>query len=146
LIVEDMTSADAAEAAAVEALSTPMPWPESIFHAELAKSSARCRVVRDAGRLVGFLVAWHIPGEVQVAELAVHPAFRRRGAARLLMTDALDEAVRRDAALATLEVRAGNAAARALYGSLGFVETGRRRGYYEGREDAVLMEKPLVTS
>jgi [ribosomal protein S18]-alanine N-acetyltransferase len=43
----------------------------------------------------------------------------------------------------TLEVRAGNAAALALYAAEGFGETARRPGYYGGREDAVLMEKPL---
>ena len=40
-----------------------------------------------------------------------------------------------------LEVRAGNAAAQALYRRNGFIECGRRKGYYGGVEDAVLMEK-----
>lgn len=42
----------------------------------------------------------------------------------------------------TLEVRTGNAAARALYAGAGFAEVGRRRRYYTDGEDAVLMTRP----
>jgi ribosomal-protein-alanine N-acetyltransferase len=62
------------------------------------------------------------------------------------MLDALlEEAVRRGAHEAFLEVRADNAAARAMYRSAGFAELGIRRGYYDaGRVDAVTMRKVLA--
>jgi ribosomal-protein-alanine N-acetyltransferase len=78
---------------------------------------------------------------VQVQNLAVHPAFRRRGVGRFLLAEGLREAHRRGARLATLEVRPSNLAARRLYASLGFVETGRRPGYYQAEgEDALLLD------
>jgi len=47
---------------------------------------------------------------------------------------------------ADLEVRAGNAAAIALYASEGFVPVGRRRRYYGNGEDALLMSLVLGRS
>ena len=78
-----------------------------------------------------------------MAELAVHPGCRRRGLGTGLMRKLLQEALAQGARLMTLEVRAGNGAARRLYEKLGFRETGRRPRFYEGKEDAVLMEKVL---
>ena len=72
--------------------------------------------------------------------LAVHPAARRQGIARALHQTAL-EALR--PTLAFLEVRASNHAAQALYRSLGYRDSGRRRDYYPNpdgsREDALVM-------
>jgi ribosomal-protein-alanine N-acetyltransferase len=140
---DDMTAADLAAVEALERLSTPSPWPERAFRAELSNAAARCRLIRMEGRVAAFAVAWHLPGESQVAELAVHPDFRRRGLARRLVREVLEDARARGAAVVTLEVREGNAAARRLYESFGFSTTGRRKKYYEDREDALLMQKDL---
>jgi ribosomal protein S18 acetylase RimI-like enzyme len=43
---------------------------------------------------------------------------------------------------ATLEVRADNAGALALYHAHGFLEAGRRPRYYADGADAVLMTRP----
>jgi ribosomal-protein-alanine acetyltransferase len=91
----------------------------------------------------GFLVAWHLPGESQVAELGVRPDRRRRGLGRSLLRDAVGEARSRGASVVTLEVRAENEAGIKLYESEGFAVVGRRPKYYEDREDAILMEKKL---
>ncbi|MDX2179443.1 MAG: GNAT family N-acetyltransferase [Bryobacteraceae bacterium] len=64
-------------------------------------------------------------GEFEILNLAVAPEARRRGLARALVADALSLGGRW-----FLEVRESNAAARALYGSLGFREIGERRAYY----------------
>ncbi len=42
-----------------------------------------------------------------------------------------------------VELRAGNEPAYAFYGRLGYRLTGRRRRYYDGREDALTMEHDL---
>lgn len=141
----EMTSADIPEAAALDALCTPSPWTEDALRRELAKPDARCRLAKSGRRLAGFLVAWHLPGESQLAELAVHPDFRRQGLARRLLREMLEDARVRCAATATLEVRRGNAPAIGLYESLGFASTGVRPKFYEGREDAILMTKSLGT-
>jgi [ribosomal protein S18]-alanine N-acetyltransferase len=79
-------------------------------------------------------------GEADVINLAVHPAHRRHGVGRRLLTAAVAYCRRRQIPLVWLRVRASNRSARAFYGRCGFVVVGRFRGYYEQpREDAVLM-------
>ena len=138
-----MTREDVSSVLSIERASTPSPWSEDAFHVELRNAAARCRVAGGPEGVAGFLIAWHLPGESQVAELGVHPDFRRRGLGRSLVRDAVGEALSRKASVVTLEVRAGNAAGIALYAGEGFVVVGRRPKYYEDREDAVLMEKKL---
>src|SRR6185503_14847587 len=80
----------------------------------------------------------------EILTVGVVPDARRAGIARRLIATLLDEAQRRGATEVFLEVRVDNDAARALYGSEGFAELGRRRGYYDGgRVDAVTMRRSL---
>lgn len=87
--------------------------------------------------------------ETELLYLLVAPAYRRHGWGRSLLLDALSLAEAREDERFLLEVRASNQAAQALYLGLGFVEVGRRRGYYAsqsaltGAEDALLMAKDL---
>ena len=89
---------------------------------------------------LGFIACALVLDEMTLLALAVPPAARRQGIARALHQPAL-EALR--PALAFLEVRASNHAAQALYRSLGYRDSGRRRDYYPNpdgsREDALVM-------
>ena len=102
----------------------------------------------DRNRLVGYLIvaryvdAWH------VMNVAVEPAYRRRGIATALL-DRLFELTADDSRRGyTLEVRVSNTHAIALYERLGFQGRGIRRGYYtDNREDALIMWKdPVIPS
>ncbi|MBW3562081.1 MAG: GNAT family N-acetyltransferase [Actinobacteria bacterium] len=82
--------------------------------------------------------------EVHITTLVVAPTHRRRGIAPFLLTALLRRAVERGAVAATLEVRAGNQAARRLYRRFGFAPVGVRRDYYPDgpagdSEDAIIM-------
>jgi ribosomal-protein-alanine N-acetyltransferase len=81
--------------------------------------------------------------EAQILDIAVDPLQRGRGIARLLMDHAISVARKKAAELLALEVRSTNIAAITLYEQYGFVRSGLRPKYYEGRDDAVLMEKEL---
>ena len=82
--------------------------------------------------------------EAHIATLATHPELRRNGIGRRLLARALQQAAQEGLRSAYLEVRAGNQAAQALYRSFGFVEDGRRPGYYKDNgEDAILMSLGL---
>ena len=125
----------------IERASYPTPWSRSMFAGELAKqSSLSIAAVTPEERLVGYLVlsryvdAWH------VMNVAVDPDYRRHGIATAMLAR-LFEVTRDDAERGyTLEVRVTNDSAIHLYTSLGFVETGIRRGYYtDNREDALIM-------
>jgi [ribosomal protein S18]-alanine N-acetyltransferase len=91
-------------------------------------------VAEEGGSIAGFLVwRYTTPDEIEILNLAVVPAFRRRGIAKALL-DGLPKAE------VFLEVREGNAAARGLYQAAGFHEVGLRRGYYQNPpEGAVVM-------
>ena len=68
----------------------------------------------------------------------------RHGVARALLDAAFRDLREEGAACIFLEVRTQNAPARALYTSLGFTQTGVRKGFYKNpADDAVLMKKPL---
>ena len=83
-----------------------------------------------------------VADEAHVHNLAVVPEARRRGLARRLLALTLEIAAGKGARAAHLEVRAGNAAARALYRVMGFREVGTRRSYYSAPvEDAVLLSR-----
>jgi ribosomal-protein-alanine N-acetyltransferase len=96
-------------------------------------------------RIVGFLCAWIVAGELHINNIAVHPGYRRRGVASQLLEEMLRRAKVMEAKAGYLEVRASNEAANALYQRYGFRQIGRRRNYYDHpREDAIIMgKKPL---
>lgn len=83
-------------------------------------------------------------GEAEILTLAVLPEHRRQGLARTLLEAATAEAAAHGATVLFLEVATRNDAARTLYASLGFVEVGRRRGYYADGDDALVMRRDLA--
>ena len=131
----------------IERRSYPTPWSRSMFAGEIAKPSSICLGAFDAETdvLLGYLIisryvdAWH------VMNVAVEPAYRRRGIASALL-DRLFELTEEDAQRGyTLEVRVSNTQAIALYEQLGFQARGVRRGYYtDNREDALIMWRDPV--
>jgi ribosomal-protein-alanine N-acetyltransferase len=90
--------------------------------------------------ILGFMGVWFMVDEAHVSSIAVRVSHRRMGVGEHLVLAGLDLAIDRNAEFMTLEVRASNAAAVALYAKCGFTEVGRRKGYYsDNKEDAVLM-------
>jgi ribosomal-protein-alanine N-acetyltransferase len=141
-----MRAADLEEVLAIERASFSMPWSRGAFLYELEQNRvARCYVVREEGRLIGYICLWEVADEVHITNVAVHPELRRRGVGRSLLSAVLDDARQRKLRLVVLEVRPSNAEALGLYESFGFRVVGRRRGYYyDTGEDALVMEASLV--
>jgi [ribosomal protein S18]-alanine N-acetyltransferase len=105
-------------------------------------------VAEDEGAIVGFAIIEHVLERNRrighVVTIDVAPAQRRHGVGRMLM-DALLEACRKAKVfLVRLEVAVDNDGAIAFYKLLGFTETGRIRGFYLGKLDALRMEKILA--
>ena len=81
-----------------------------------------------------------IMGEGEITNVAVHPDFRGKGIARQMMKHVLHESLAKGITSFTLEVRAGNRAAIALYERFGFRTEGVRREFYEDPvENALIM-------
>lgn len=87
--------------------------------------------------LAGFVVSRRVAeGENELLNLAVAPAFRRRGVGRRLVA----ELTNRHPGTLWLEVRESNTDARNFYKTLGFSEAGKRSGYYaDSCESAIVM-------
>ena len=125
--------------------SLPNPWSEAIWRDELASPFGLYLVLEEGGEVSGFIGVKHVADETHVMTVAVLPERRGRGYARALVGAALEAPASRQSRRVHLEVRPSNTAARTLYASLGFIETGRRTRYY-GDEDAVLMTLELPES
>ena len=139
------TRADIDAVAALEVVAFADPWMRRAFEAALKERHARFRIARFAdGTLAGYLIAWFVLDEGEIANLAVVPAARRRGIARALLDAIVAEARGSGIARVFLEVRESNAAARALYASLGFTPIARRTRYYRKPvEDAIVLRLEL---
>jgi [ribosomal protein S18]-alanine N-acetyltransferase len=148
IVVDEMRIADIAAVHRIERMSFATPWPAYAFEQELtANRMARYVVARSGSEVVGFGGLWLMVDEAHITTFGVHPDWRRQGAGRRILLALVDLALELRAARMTLEVRAGNTAAQALYAELGFEITGRRVAYYsDDGEDALVMTTPALTS
>lgn len=117
-------------------------WNEDEMRALLSSP-----LVFTVGTKHGFAMGRVILDEAELMTIVVHPDQQGRGLGRRLLTAFEVDAQSRGAKLAFLEVAENNGPARALYMSAGWVESGRRSGYYArpagGAVDAILLNKPL---
>ncbi len=132
-----------ASIAQLEAKCFAEPWSEGGLSIYLGEQAVGYVLLLD-GEAVAYGGMITVLDEGQIADIATHPEYRRRGyGARVL--DALEShAVQAGLCTLSLEVRVSNEAARALYASHGWEEAGVRRGFYSHpREDAIIMIKRL---
>lgn len=126
---------------ALDDLCFHRPWTRAEYERELA-DPGRCfiHVARAGATIVAYCSFWRIFDEAHINNFAVHPEWRRQGLGRALLDYSLGQAAAIGAPAATLEVRAGNTAALALYEGAGFSRGGLRRDYYTHPiEDALIL-------
>jgi [ribosomal protein S18]-alanine N-acetyltransferase len=154
--LEAATLDDLPALAALEARCHTHPWSERGLRDAITPVAGEGGILvlraawtpPDAQRGIRAYCAFQVvAGEAHVHNLAVVPEARRHGLARRLLALTLESAARKGARAAQLEVRAGNAAARALYGAMGFREVGKRPAYYSAPvEDAVLLSRESLAA
>jgi len=137
---------DAPELQRIERACFGEPWTLALLNEALRdpKYLLLCAqelagVEPEGGSLLGYATAWSVLDEGQLDRLAVLPEQRRSGVGRALLAGILSKLQAAGAASVFLEVRASNAGALELYRRVGFVEAGRRKGYYENGEDALIL-------
>ena len=142
--IASMTMDDVPAVHEIERLSFATPWPAYAFQQELSGNRlARYLVARAGGTVVAFAGVWLMVDEAHITTFGVHPDWRRQGVGRQLLLAVMETGAALGARRLTLEVRAGNSAAQALYRSFGFEAVGRRRAYYtDDGEDAIVMTTP----
>lgn len=140
-----MTEADLDAVAAAERRIHPFPWTRGNFADSLAAGYGAWLATED-GRMTGYAVMMLALDEVHLLNITVLPELQRHGRGSALLNHLFRLARVQAATRMLLEVRPGNVSGIALYRRHGFVEIGRRRGYYpapDGREDAIVMAREL---
>lgn len=126
---------------------TTRPLAEQVYVNELTANQQAWFVVAEAPTtstlkddLVGFAWLQMFYDEAHVMNIVTRPECQGRGIGWQLMQALLAEARRRQAICLTLEVRASNAPAQALYRKCGLQQVGQRKRYYrDNNEDALIM-------
>ena len=140
--IAHMTAEHVHQVAALEKVCFSDPWSESSVDSELENSLSCWLVALDGETVAGYVGSQTVMDETDMMNVAVHPDFRRQGVARVLILALIGELRKRGSRCLTLEVRASNDPARALYESLGFAHVGTRRNYYQNpKEDALILRK-----
>ena len=115
------------------------PWPEIAVRSELTNKLALWLVALDGETVVVYVGSQTVLQEADMMNIAVADSHRRRGIAKMLVEELIRQL---DAYQLTLEVRASNAPAIALYEALGFQQVGLRKNYYrKPKEDALILRK-----
>ena len=137
-----MRPEDVFQVAELEKMCFSTPWSEKSIASELENDLALWLVALEESTVVGYVGSQTVCGETDMMNVAVHPDWRRRGIAELLIGQLITELKKFKSACLALEVRASNAPAIALYQKLGFCVAGRRPNYYRNpKEDALILRK-----
>ena len=142
MIIENMTADRVSQVAELEKLCFSDPWSENSVASELKNPLSYWLVALDGDRLLGYVGSQTVVGETDMMNVAVHPEYRRRGVAEKLILALVEGLKGMESHCLTLEVRASNAPAIALYEKLGFAQVGLRKNYYRNpKEDALILRK-----
>ncbi len=142
MMIREMTREDVLQVAQLETLCFSDPWSEKSVASELTNKLAYWLVAVEGNRVAGYVGSQTVLGETDMMNIAVHPDFRRRGIAEALVNALVMALKEQGSHSLTLEVRASNESARALYEKTGFSLAGVRPKYYRNpREDACILRK-----
>lgn len=129
--------------AALHAEAFEAPWNAAAFAALLDQPGVVAVTEPD-----GFILVRIVVDEAEILTVATRPSSRRQGLGGRLVAEGVRRAAATGARWVFLEVADNNVAARALYASAGFLEVGRRPGYYArpdgSRRDALLLALNLT--
>ena len=143
--ISTLSTADLTKAWHIEKRAHAFPWSEQTLASNQGERYRNYQLSVD-GEMAAFAITQVVLDEATLFNIAVDPDYHRQGLGRALLEHLIDELEKRGVATLWLEVRASNAAAIALYESLGFNEATIRRNYYpttDGREDAIIMALPI---
>jgi len=138
-----ITSKDINALMAIENACHSHPWSEKTFASCIGGRYFGERL-DESQNLIGFYIGELVVDEATLMDICVTPNQQGKGFGKKLLTQFIEQAKAKGAVKVWLEVRAKNISAQMLYVNAGFIETGRRTGYYPsaqgfGYEDAIVM-------
>ena len=141
--VREIVALDAAWVAESERACFADGWSAEMVGATAARADFCGAVLEVDGERAGYLLGLSLFENAEVLRVAILPAWRRKGLGARLLRAWFELVKSKGAESVFLEVRRSNVAARALYGSCGFVQFNERARYYPDGEDALEMKKAL---
>ena len=139
---EIMTDAHVPQIAKLETICFSDPWSEKSVASELNNPLSLWLVALDGETVAGYIGSQSVEGESDMMNVAVAPDYRRQGIGEKLVSELVSALKVKGNHSLSLEVRASNAPAIALYEKLGFVQVGLRPNYYRNpKEDAYILRK-----
>jgi len=136
-----MTDADLDSVYSIEQVAHQHPWTRKILQ-DCLHAGYLCTVCLNGDEIVGFSMLTLAVGESHLLNICIAKEVQGKGVGRALLMYSLEKIRAEGAESIFLEVRPSNISAIKLYHSVGFYESGLRKGYYpgkNGREDAILM-------
>ena len=142
MMIVPMNESHVAQVAELEKICFSDPWSEKSVASELSNPLSCWLVAEEDGLVAGYVGSQTVIDESDMMNVAVHPVHRRKGIAEALVKELIEALKKRESHCLTLEVRASNDQAKALYEKLGFVRVGLRKNYYRNpKEDALILRK-----
>ena len=140
MIIEKMAERHIAAIAQIERDCFHDPWSENGLREELESENNLFLAAVEGETVVGYVGCQTVLDEGYITNVAVSPLQRRKGIAAKLLAELRAQAEEKELSFVTLEVRASNVPAIALYEGAGYVPVGTRRNFYSApKEDALLM-------
>ena len=128
----------------IERISFSTPCTEQFFLTVIYKKYAFSKVAVFEGKIIGYICVDYLLHESHILDLAVHPDFRRRGIATILMNEAIKELKTKGCVFMYLKARVSNTDAQKFYELFAFKRESIRKKYYDNPdEDALLMIRRL---
>ena len=146
MTIREMTGADLAVVAALEAEIFSMPWSLQGFADTLGREDVLFLVAYEEETLLGYVGIYCTSDEGEITNVAVAPSARRRGVGQELLAELIGRLAQKEIYRIVLEVRVSNEPAIRLYEKQGFATMGKRKNFYEKpTEDAyVMVRQPVV--
>lgn len=118
-------------------------WNENLLKSEIKNPNSKCIIAKLNNEIVGFACIWKAVDDIHITNIVVKKIYRKQGIGSLLLKELIEISNKENVNSITLEVNSSNLPAQNLYEKYGFKVLGRRKKYYNGTEDAIIMTKDL---
>lgn len=144
-MLEALKKEDLDDIVSMDAICFPAPWSKEQYQYELEENDyAFLYVLKEEGKIIGFIDYWITFDIAQLAKIAILPEYRGKHLAYRLMDQMIQDAEAKQCETLSLEVRVSNLAAQKLYEAYDFINVNTRKGYYhDNGEDAYVLVKAL---
>ena len=144
-VLARMSALDLRAVAEIESRAYSHPWTRGNFENSIKAGHMGLTLRDPSGALVAYAVLMPVVDEMHLLNITVDPHRQRQGLGRLMLAVTLATSHTHHLHTMLLEVRPSNTGALALYLEAGFIEIGRRKGYYPAsgnvREDALVLRR-----